>query len=109
MNEYVHPDEVFCWQNKEWWVRYEPLEHTPVIKCSLVGAIYNGDGEIITFHIGDDGKLTGYQEGLIHCNIGVIYIKYDRKPSEENYLCVSYESGEEEFLSLKSSWLQEGF
>lgn len=104
MNEYVNIDMM----ETEKLAVYEPIDLRPIVKGSLRGTIYNGDEEI-QFRVSDAGVI--FVSGLIgnFNNItGVIKIAYNEKPHEENYLCVSYEHGEED-PPQKLNWLQEGF
>ena len=104
MNEYVNIDMM----ETEKSVVYEPIDLRPIVKGSLRGTIYNGDEEI-QFRVSDAGVIfVSGLSGNFNNITGVIKIFYNEKPHEENYLCVSYEHGEED-PPQKLNWLQEGF
>jgi len=105
MNEYVNLDVTVGWL-----ALYEPIELRPVVKGSMRGHIYNGD-EVLEFRVSNDGTILGrgfVRSGFFNNDAGVIKIFYHDKPHEENYLCISYEHGEDD-PPQKSNWLQEGF
>jgi hypothetical protein len=114
MNEYVNIDRIETEQmvvmESERLAVYEPIELRPVVKGSLRGHIYNGD-EVIPFRVSDTGVILkgGFVRlGTFNNTTGVIKIFYNKNLHEENFLCVSYEHGEDE-PQQKSNWLQEGF
>ena len=109
INEYVHPHSWPPARDGLCCVTYEPIEHIPVVKGSLIGTIYNGDNiGSRTFRSLEDDSIIGYYDGSFDHRTGVITLIFNESLHIENYLCVCYEFGSED-LSQKSNWLQEGF
>ena len=116
-NEYVHVDEIGLFDYDTNCAQYEPLEHGPVTKGTLRGAIYFPSiGRRIRFREGGEMFPPGTRRLLIDCNEalaglirtnGEIAIKWNDRPGE-HYLCVSYEIGNKEEKS-RVCWQKEGF
>ena len=112
INEYIvlnhRPYQI---KNKVWCLIYEPLQYLPLLQGTLTGEIYLRPHSInFTTMINSNSIITTAGiAGLVKDNGVIVLYTKNFCNFEDHYLCVSYQSGINEFQDTNHNWALEGF